>query len=53
MKKIYIRPAIELEEAQAEQMMMIVPQSLPIEDDTVNGENALTKEDNAWDIWSE
>ncbi len=50
MKKTYIKPALELEEAQAVQMLA---ESLPISKTTVNGENALTKEDTTWDIWEE
>ncbi len=50
MKKTYISPAIELEEAQA---MQILALSMPISEDTVNGGNALTKENASWDIWGE
>jgi hypothetical protein len=47
----YIRPSIKIEEAQAAQMLA---ESLAINNDTkVDGGDALTKEDNAWDIWSE
>ena len=52
MKKIYIIPAVQAEEAQAAQ---IIAESLKIisdEDKTVDGEKSLTKE-NAWDIWGE
>jgi len=47
----YIKPSIKIEEAQAAQMLA---ESLTINSDTtVDGSNALTKEDNAWDIWAE
>jgi hypothetical protein len=50
MKKTYICPALNIEEAQAAQMLA---ESLTINGDTtVNGSNALTKEA-AWDIWEE
>jgi hypothetical protein len=49
MKK-YIVPALQVEEAQAAQMLA---ESLAIKSDTtVDGGDALTKEDN-WNIWSE
>ena len=45
----YIAPSIKIEEAQAAQMLA---ESLTINSDTtVDGSNALTKEDNAWNIW--
>ena len=47
----YIKPSIKIEEAQAVQMLA---ESLTINSDTtVDGSNALTKEDNSWDIWGE
>ncbi|MBP5393794.1 MAG: hypothetical protein J6Y59_08270 [Bacteroidaceae bacterium] len=46
----YIKPSIKLNEAQAAEMLA---ESLIISDDTVDGGNALTKEDNSWDIWNE
>ena len=47
----YIAPSIKIEEAQAAQMLA---ESLTINSDTtVDGSNALTKEDNAWDIWGD
>ena len=46
----YIKPSIEQNEAQAAQMLA---ESLPIINKTVDGSQALTKEDNAWDIWEE
>ena len=50
MKKTYICPALNIEEAQA---ISILAESLTINGDTtVNGSNALTKEA-AWDIWEE
>ena len=49
MKK-YVIPALKVEEALAAQMRA---ESLTISDDPVDGGDALTKEDNAWDIWGE
>lgn len=49
MKK-YIIPALKVEEAQVVSMLA---ESLIISDTTVDGSQALTKEDNAWDIWGE
>ena len=50
MKK-YLTPAMQVEEAQAAQMLA---ESLAINSEvTVDGSNALTKEDAAWDIWGE
>ena len=46
----YIKPSIKIEEAQAAQMLA---ESLAISNTTVDGSQALTKEDNAWDIWGE
>ena len=46
----YIKPSIAIDEAQVAQMLA---ESLPIIDKTVDGSQALTKEDNAWDIWEE
>ncbi|MBQ8455404.1 MAG: hypothetical protein IJ537_08740 [Bacteroidaceae bacterium] len=47
----YIAPSIKIEEAQAAQMLA---ESLNIVGDkTVDGNKALVKEDNAWDIWCE
>ena len=46
----YIAPAMQLEEAQAVQM---IAESFPINGDkTVDGDKALTK-DGAWEIWGE
>lgn len=45
----YTRPSITIHEAQAEQMLA---ESLKIGDTTVDGSQALTKEDQ-WDIWGE
>ncbi|MBO7470527.1 MAG: hypothetical protein J6T78_01555 [Bacteroidaceae bacterium] len=50
MKKTYIVPALQVEAAQATQMLA---ESLIISDETIDGNKALTKEDNSWDIWSE
>ena len=46
----YIKPLIQVEEAQAAQMLA---ESLIISDTTVDGSKALAKEDNSWDIWNE
>jgi hypothetical protein len=50
MKKVYLTPALAISEAQAAQMLA---ESLIISDTTVDGSQALTKEDNSWDIWNE
>ena len=51
MKKAYIIPAMQVEEALAAQMLA---ESLGINNGTtVDGGQALTKEDNTWDIWDE
>jgi len=50
MKK-YFAPAMQIEEAQAVQMLA---ESLIISSDTtVDGSQALTKESESWDIWGE
>ncbi len=49
MKK-YISPTLQVEEAQATQMLA---ESLPISDETVDGGSALTKENDDWNIWSD
>ena len=46
----YIKPSIKIEEAQAFQMLA---ESLSISETPVNGSEALTKEDNSWDIWND
>lgn len=47
----YIAPAMKIEEAQAAQMLA---ESLGIHSDiTVNGNQTLTKENYAWDIWDD
>ncbi len=44
-------PALQVEEAQAAQMLA---ESLTINSDTtVDGSQALTKEEAAWDIWED
>ncbi len=44
-------PALQIEEAQAAQMLA---ESLTINSDTtVDGSQALTKEEAAWDIWED
>ncbi len=51
MKKTYLMPALQVEEAQAAQMLA---ESLTINSDTtVDGSQALTKEEAAWDIWED
>ena len=47
----YIAPSIKIEEAQAAQMLA---ESLAINSDTtVDGDQALTKEDGSWNIWGD
>ena len=50
MKKTYLMPAMQVELAMAAQMLA---ESLPLNDDTVPGTSALTKEDNSWSIWDD
>ena len=50
MKKTYLIPAMQVEQAMAAQMLA---ESLSISDDTVDGNEALTKENNDWNIWEE
>jgi hypothetical protein len=47
---MYIKPSIKIEEAEAAQMLA---ESLPIKTTPVDGGDALTKDDNSWDIWGE
>ena len=46
----YIKPTMQINEALAAQMLA---ESLTISDTTVDGSNALTKEDNGWNIWND
>ena len=47
----YFKPTVKLSEAQAAQMLA---ESLSVvSDKTVDGSQALTRENEAWDIWSE
>ncbi len=46
----YIKPTIKVSEAEAAQ---ILAESLNISDSTVDGSQALTKENNDWNIWGE
>ena len=47
----YIKPTLKVEEAQVVSMLA---ESLVIDGDTtVDGGDALTKEDGAWEIWSD
>ena len=50
MKRTYICPALQVEEALSAQMLA---ESLAISSDTVDGSQALTKEDEAWNIWED
>ena len=51
MVKVYLKPASRVELAQAAQMLA---ESLAINSSTtVDGGDALTKEDNAWNFWGE
>ncbi len=50
MKKTYLNPAMQVEEAQATQMLA---ESLIISDTTVDGGQALTNEDKGWSIWDD
>ena len=49
MKKIYLTPQTEVAFVEVQQMLA---ESLPISNETVNGGDALTKE-NSWDIWAD
>ena len=46
----YVKPIIRISEAEAAQMLA---ESLNISDSTGDGSEALTKENNDWNIWSE
>lgn len=50
MKKFYITPETEVAFAEVTNMLA---ESLPISDDTVDGGDALTKEEKSWDIWGD
>jgi len=51
MKKFYICPSVNINEAQASQMLA---ESLNVvSDKTVDGSQALSPEDKSWDIWGE
>lgn len=51
MRKVYLTPAIEVSETQVCHMLA---ESLPISNQvTVDGSQALSKEDESWDIWDE
>ena len=49
MKKIYVTPLLEAASGEATDMLAA---SLPIGEGTVDGSEALTKE-NDWDIWKD
>ncbi len=49
MKKTYLTPQTEVAFVEVTNMLA---ESLPISDETVNGSDALTKE-NSWDIWGD
>jgi len=46
----YVKPITETHEAQAAQMLA---ESLSISDTSVDGSQALSKEDNSWEIWAD
>ena len=50
MKKTYLTPQTEVAFAEVTSMLA---ESLPISDETVDGGEALTKEENSWDIWGD
>ena len=49
MRKLYQTPQTEVAFVEVTNMLA---ESLPISDETVNGSEALTKE-NSWDIWGD
>ena len=50
MKKTYLMPRTEVAFAEVTNMLA---ESLPISDDSVDGGEALTKEEKSWDIWGD
>ncbi len=50
MKKNYCTPAMAIYQAETANM---IAASLEIIDTTVDGSEALTKEDTGWDIWND
>lgn len=50
MKKTYLIPAMQVEEAEAAQM---IAESLKIANSTLDGSEALTKEYSGWNIWDQ
>ena len=51
MMKVYFKPALRVEEAQVVSMLA---ESLAIDGNTtVDGGDALSKEDKSWEIWSD
>ena len=48
MKKMYITPAVEINETQAEQMM-----ALSLQSGAADNSEVLTKETADWNIWNE
>ena len=51
MKKTYMMPAVQVNEAQVQNMMAV---SLKLNDGSADpNAEVLTKEDNSWDIWGE
>lgn len=51
MKKIYLTPALQVEETESAQVLAA---SLIVNNDkTVDGDEALVKGGNDWDIWSD
>ncbi len=49
MKKTYMIPALQVNEAQAQTMMAV---SI-LEGNADSGKPVLTKEDNSWDVWGD
>ena len=50
MKKTYLMPRTEVAFAEVTSMLA---ESLPNSDDSVDGGEALTKEEKSWDIWGD
>lgn len=47
----YIKPAIEINEVTAATQMLA--ESLPINDTPIDGDEALSKGDASWNLWSD
>lgn len=50
MRKTYLAPALDISEATVVQMLA---ESLAISETTVDGSEALTKENQGWNIWND